>query len=355
MTGVWHVPVHDSTRIRDARVAAECAAAAAALGEARTASAALVATELATNVLKHGGGGQVLIEVVPHTQSGGPADTIQILALDHGPGIADPHAAFRDGYSTAASLGVGLGACLRAATAFDLHSRPGHGTIALARVGPQRPAHADQGGALTVRAAGVHLSLDAAPQSGDAFTHVTVDQKITMMVADGLGHGSRAAQASDAAVACVHQHPDTPPSQLLPILDTALRGTRGAAIALAQVDLHTGTLTFAGTGNIGARLRTGPRWDHLLSRPGIIGAYQHATTPPLQRRPWGPDSMLVLHSDGVPSRWQYPDDPGLPQHDPAVIAAAILRDALNPATPLRDDTTIAVLTNNPHRPHGAQP
>ncbi|MGW1274801.1 phosphatase, partial [Streptomyces sp. NPDC002491] len=48
MTRVWDVPVHDSTRVRDARVAAEGAAALARLDGQRTADAALVATELAT-------------------------------------------------------------------------------------------------------------------------------------------------------------------------------------------------------------------------------------------------------------------------------------------------------------------
>ena len=51
MTRVWDVPVHDSTRVRDARVAARGAAALAGLDEPRTAAAALVATELATNLL----------------------------------------------------------------------------------------------------------------------------------------------------------------------------------------------------------------------------------------------------------------------------------------------------------------
>ncbi|MFF1631590.1 phosphatase, partial [Streptomyces sp. NPDC058272] len=64
MTRVWDVPVHDSTRVRDVRVAAEHAAEHAGLDQDRTAAAALVATELATNLLKHGGGGQILIDTV---------------------------------------------------------------------------------------------------------------------------------------------------------------------------------------------------------------------------------------------------------------------------------------------------
>jgi anti-sigma regulatory factor (Ser/Thr protein kinase) len=138
MPRVWDVPVRDSTRVRDARVAAEGAAALAGLDERRTAAAALVATELATNLLKHAEGGQVLIDIVapPAPQEGGAqARVVQIAAIDHGPGIADLPAALRDGFSTTGSLGAGLGTCQRLADDFALHSTPGRGTVAVARVG----------------------------------------------------------------------------------------------------------------------------------------------------------------------------------------------------------------------------
>ena len=89
MSRVWDVPVHDSTRVRDARVAAEHAADLAGLDPARSAAAALVATELATNLVKHTRGGQLLVEPVPAPApdgTGDPARFVQIAAIDHGPG-----------------------------------------------------------------------------------------------------------------------------------------------------------------------------------------------------------------------------------------------------------------------------
>ncbi|MET9765659.1 anti-sigma regulatory factor, partial [Streptomyces sp. NPDC006372] len=141
MPRLWDVPVRDSTRVRDARVAAEGAAALAGLDERRTAAAALVSTELATNLLKHAEGGQVLIDVVdpPVLREGGAESrVVQIVAIDHGPGIRDMPTALRDGFSTTRSLGAGLGTCLRLADSFDLHSTPGRGTVAVARVGTTR-------------------------------------------------------------------------------------------------------------------------------------------------------------------------------------------------------------------------
>ncbi len=69
----------------------------------------------------------------------GPAAWVQLAALDTGPGIPDVDAAMADGYSTANSLGGGLGACRRAAGVFDLYTAPGAGTTVIARIGPGSP------------------------------------------------------------------------------------------------------------------------------------------------------------------------------------------------------------------------
>ena len=502
MPRVWDVPVRDSTRVRDAGVAAEAAAALAGLDERRTAAAALVATELATNLLKHAEGGQVLIEVVapPARREGREGSrAVQIAAIDHGPGIADVPAALRDGFSTGRSLGAGLGTCRRLSDDFALHSVPGRGTVAVARVsttprggevpvrpadgvfaggqwpggeppfgavacggltghptvsgeapgfagqtqgttggpapavgraqgagqgpyeapgqalpgtgtpappaapghaprrtGPpvrQAPAHgvahagtpgtdsasrtapshgladagadpigrtAPVGGSADsasgprhrslpvagVRAGGVNIPYGGAEYSGDAWAWVRAGDRVTLMLADGLGHGPEAARASSAAVAALHRWAHLSPAESLGRLHDALKGTRGAAVALAQLDLSAGRLRFAGIGNVGARLHTGGSWHALLSRPGIVGVHRPATLRE-EEADWTDDPLLILHTDGLPSRWTPPSGPGLPAADPAVAAAVTIRDASSPARPVRDDTAVAVLTSTP--------
>ncbi|KOG35155.1 ATP-binding SpoIIE family protein phosphatase [Streptomyces resistomycificus] len=345
MPRVWDIPVHDSTRVRDARVAAESAAALAGLDEPRTAAAALVATELATNLLKHAQGGQLLIDLVGPAV---PADNasgllVQIAAIDHGPGMADVDAALRDGYTTTRSLGAGLGTCRRIADDFGLHSAPGRGTVAVARVGalPGNTAPA-----AAARAGGVNAPFAGADYSGDAWAWARSGDRLTLMLADGLGHGPEAARASSAAVQALHRAAHLPPAEALVHLDSALRGTRGAAVAVAQIDTRAGLLRFAGVGNIGARLYEGDRWRSLLSRPGIVGVHRHATLRE-DRMPWAADRLLVLHSDGLPSRWTPPADPGLLSADPAVVAAVTVRDASSSARPVRDDTAVVVLAPTP--------
>ncbi|WP_425247204.1 SpoIIE family protein phosphatase [Streptomyces sp. NEAU-NA10] len=343
MPRVWDVPVHDPTRVRDARVAAEEAAALVGLDDSRTAAAALVATELATNLLKHARGGQVLVDTVaPPSGRGGLV--VQIAAVDHGPGMADVAAALGDGFSTTGSLGAGLGTCRRVADDFDLHSVLGRGTVALARVGAAAGTSAAE--RVPARAGGVNIPFAGADCSGDAWTWVYADDRLTLMLADGLGHGPEAARASTAAVEELHRSARLAPAETLRRLHDALRGTRGAAVGLAQLDVWAGRLRFAGIGNVGARLREGGSWRHLLSRPGIVGVHRPATLPETEV-PWGADRLLILHSDGLPSRWVPPSDARLLAADPAVTAAVTVRDASSSARPVRDDTAVAVLSPTP--------
>ncbi|WP_371673473.1 SpoIIE family protein phosphatase [Streptomyces sp. NBC_00289] len=344
MPRVWDVPVHDSTRVRDARVAAEAAAGLAGLGDERRTAAGLVATELATNLLKHAGGGHLLVDAVaPPVPVDGPGagPCVQIAAIDHGRGMADVAGALRDGFTTARSLGAGLGTCRRVADDFELHSAPGRGTVALARIGGTgRDGSRPPAGPL--RAGGVNIPYAGADYSGDAWAWVRADDRLTLMLADGLGHGPEVARASTAAAEALRRSAHLTPAEALRNLDTALRGTRGAAVALAQVELSTGVLRFAGVGNIGARLREDGTWRSLLSRPGIVGVHRPTTLREEQAR-WAGDRLLILHSDGLPSRWTPPSDPCLLSADPAVIAAVTVRDTSSPAGPVRDDTAVAVL------------
>ncbi|MFH8336383.1 SpoIIE family protein phosphatase [Streptomyces sp. AM6-12] len=355
MSRVWDIPVQDSTRVRDVRVAIEDACAQTGLDPHATAVAALVATELATNLVKHADAGRIVINFT------GPADTlahavpcVQITSLDHGPGIGDVRAAMQDGYTTApSSLGAGLGTCLRISSAFDLHTCSGRGTVAVARVSSARPRVASHSRLLPsptgTRAGGINASLGRAEHSGDAFTWVRSGSQVTLMLADGLGHGDKAAVASTAAMDGLCRAAALPPAEILRHLHAALRPTRGAAIAVAQLDERVNRLLFAGVGNVGARLRNTAGWQHLVSQPGIVGA-QFPATVPVQHLAWQPDSMLILHSGGLPSHWTPPHDQQLLTHDPAVVAAVVLRDAGSAARPLRDDTSVAVLT--PTRPTG---
>jgi serine/threonine-protein kinase RsbT len=83
------------------------------------------ASELARNTLVHGGGGQMSLSVLIVDGRTG----LRLEFVDKGPGIADVALAMTDGYTTARSLGLGLGGAKRLVNEFEISSRPGDGTV----------------------------------------------------------------------------------------------------------------------------------------------------------------------------------------------------------------------------------
>jgi len=82
------------------------------------------ASELARNALDHGQGGQMTIEVV----NGAARSGLRLTFEDHGPGIPDIEMALKDGYTTGAGMGLGLGGSKRLVNDFFIESETGKGT-----------------------------------------------------------------------------------------------------------------------------------------------------------------------------------------------------------------------------------
>ena len=88
------------------------------------------ASELARNVLEHGGGGNVRIETVQNEIRKG----IKLPFIDEGPGIPNIEDALKDGFSTGSGMGLGLGGAKRLTNDFEIESTPGRGTkVAITR------------------------------------------------------------------------------------------------------------------------------------------------------------------------------------------------------------------------------
>lgn len=82
------------------------------------------ASELARNTLDHGGGGNVLVELVETDTRRG----VRLTFVDQGPGIPDVAAALKDGFTTGTGLGLGLGGARRLVNEFTVESQAGQGT-----------------------------------------------------------------------------------------------------------------------------------------------------------------------------------------------------------------------------------
>jgi anti-sigma regulatory factor (Ser/Thr protein kinase) len=331
--GTPHVPfpMGDASRVGEARRHAAALAERLALDATTAGRLALVVTELGSNLVRHARGGRLLIAQRQHGQP-----EVEVLALDDGPGIADPARALVDGFSTGGTPGTGLGAVRRLASDFDLHSEPGVGTVVLARVRPEghrRPPAAFHWGAVMLCAPGEQAC-------GDAWALALDGARAAVLVADGLGHGPQAAEASQAAVAQFVRAPFAPLAEQLDRIHAALRITRGAAGSLAL--LEPDRLWLAGAGNIATRLVSGTHSKSLAPQHGTLGV-QVRRFEPVQTE-WPPHAVAVLHSDGLQSRWQAESLVPLVARDPALLAAWLVRGNLRG----RDDATVFVLQRNVH-------
>lgn len=118
------VEIRSSEHISAARKQVQARAVAIGLSTLEITKFVTAASELARNVLVHGGGGTMTVREV---QRDGKR-ALQLDFEDEGPGIADVSLALRDGYTTANSLGLGLGGAKRLVHDFEFVARPGPGT-----------------------------------------------------------------------------------------------------------------------------------------------------------------------------------------------------------------------------------
>ena len=322
------VPVQDETQVAEARRAAVSLSRSIGFGEEDAGRVAIVATELATNLVKHGTGGELLIGAYDDRTGSG----VECLALDKGPGMADVQASMRDGHSTAGSPGTGLGAVMRGSHDLDIYSRPGLGTAILVRFREGRPANAKPSPEPVLGA--VNLPKTGEQACGDAWCRKAHASGFKLMVADGLGHGPIAAEAAHAAIQVFLAEHARSPGEILERMHLALRPTRGAAVAVA--DVGKGRVVFAGIGNVAGVLITNAGERRMVSHNGTVGHVAKRVqefTYPFEGAP-----LAVLCSDGLGTSWTLDRYPGLSQRHPTLIAGVLYRD-FNRG---RDDVTVLV-------------
>jgi anti-sigma regulatory factor (Ser/Thr protein kinase) len=308
--------VAESSQQGEARRAASAQARAIGFDEDTVGRVAVVASELAGNLIKHvPSGGELLIGSVKR----GGAVALELVAIDRGPGIGDFEQALRDGFSTAGSQGTGLGAVARLSDAFDIHTTPKAGTAIVARIwrdgSPPEPEVAV--GAVCVAMVGERLG-------GDSWSIVDLAGKTRILVVDGLGHGADAEVAAARAVELFEDARSLSPGDELEDIHRALRPTRGAAVALAEIDFAGRSLRYAAVGNIAGAVVSRGEVRHLVSHNGIVGHNIRRIQEFVYEIP--SDALIILTSDGVKTRWSLDGYPGLTRRDPTLVAAVLFRD-----------------------------
>lgn len=309
----WFALEDDATRVGAVRRAATAMAAGLGLAAHQVADLAIIATELSTNLVKHAREGMMHVRPVREADEVG----VQLVSIDSGPGMADVARSQVDGESTAGTLGIGLGAVARLADRCDIYSTPGRGTIVVAEVWCRKPP--DGWGWV----GGITRPLTGETVSGDCFAHRVSGDRYQVMVCDGLGHGPMAAAASQTAFGAFYEAPDGPPADVVRRLNAALGHTRGAALAVAEIDTRSASVKLCGLGNIASSVISGGQRHGMVSLPGIAGHHRSGIRE--FGYPFPSGAVLVMHSDGVSGRWELDRYRGM--QSPLVIAATLLRDA----------------------------
>lgn len=159
--------------------------------------------------------------------------------------------------------------------------------------------------------------------SGDDAAFLRLPDRLAFCVADGLGKGVPAREASRRAVACLAQRPEDP-AQLLAVADQALQGTRGAVMAAVSYPLCGGALRHACAGDTTTLLSTPGAQRRLFCASHVLG------TLPQRRRPFPaeeiaarPGDLILAYTDGLVSRVVLPEPAFLRGH-PLMVALYLI-------------------------------
>ncbi|MDP2342224.1 MAG: ATP-binding protein [Deltaproteobacteria bacterium] len=252
---------------------------------------ALVTSELLTNQLRHARGGRF----AAHRFERDGVVGIEVVAADRGPGLVDPPGALADRSpgSPHKSLGAGLGAVFRLSDEVDVDVRVGEGTCFRVRKLASSPRYRSE------------IGVFARPYPGEAIcgddaAFVRLGDLSTIAVADGLGHGVAAREASARAMAALGPNS---PDDVLREAERVLVGTRGATMAVLRCDRTTGLLAHAGIGDVSVRLEGGGRSSKLAGQSGTIGRGRLAPGRLLRvdEAPFSRGDVVIVVTDGVTS------------------------------------------------------
>lgn len=255
----------------------------------------LVVSELSSNLVRHGGGGELVLS--PHLDQSGPGITIE--ARDGGPGIKNIDEAMADGFSTGGSLGYGLGTVNRLMDEVEVISPAANNRGTVVTCCRRVPCQDVRPGPLPLEVGVAARPYPGEKVSGDAYFVKSWGTRLLVAVMDGLGHGKHAHQAGAKAREYVERHFESPLEALFQGTSHNCRGTRGVVMAVVRIDWARKEMEHASIGNVETRLFGVSDPPGMISRRGILGGKYPALR--TTSRPWQSGMVLVLHTDGVTS------------------------------------------------------
>ncbi len=275
----------------------------------------LVCNEILSNQAKYARG-TGLVQVWESALCGAAID---LFAIDYGPGIADVAAAIGDGYTTAGTMGRGLGAIARLADQSGVYSlqenhgrdQAWHGVAIWARFYASRTACS-----CGYEAGAFVRPYQDQPYNGDCVYHRCEARRLRWMHLDALGHGTDAAQAVQGVDRLLDT--DSAPEQVLANIHRFMQERRAAVGLAAELDFAARRLRLAGVGDISADIVRDHARQSVPFEPGVLGRTVGRMAP--TELSLEPGDVLVTASDGLRRSWSGQSFPGLWRYHPQMIA-----------------------------------
>ena len=296
-------------------------AASAGFGGTRLGEIDIIVAEIVSNLVKHAGGGQLLVKLVEENGLQG----IELISIDEGPGILDVTRMVKDGVSTKNTLGHGLGAMKRLSDIFQVYSQKDRGTVILIRIFEQelplfrKPPKAD--------IKSLVIAKPGEEKCGDGFFHVQKDGFIKLFLGDGLGHGPEAEHAVISAGAAFADCDEVDPAAIIRHINREVKKTRGLVGTVIVFDPQTAKWKMCGVGNITTRIVNGVTINskNYTAYNGIIGL-NVPNTLNVQELDYEKGQYIIMCSDGLKSAWDALRYPAVFRYDPSILAAALMKD-----------------------------
>lgn len=276
----------------------------------------LVVSEMASNLIKHGGGGEILVR--------SSAGFMELICIDNGPGIADVGKMMEDGMSTTKTLGHGLGSIRRLSDIFDIYSIKDWGTILLSRFYKDEvPQQQKKKNTAEVRS--VIVAKPGETVCGDGHYLKQTKDHVRIFLGDGLGHGPDANKAVSEAIKAFRFCPHDGLSEIIRYMHQSVKRTRGLVGTIAQYSFKDKSWQICGVGNIATRMYNAAGIKSCLAYNGIIGMNVPATMKEqVLLSEYG--QVLAMCSDGIKTRWESQKYPSIFRHDLSIFAAALYKD-----------------------------
>lgn len=319
--------IEHKSAVGAARRAARRAGMNCGLPESKLEPAAIVATEMANNILRHSGSGRMLVQVMEI--DGQPL--LAIAGMDKGPGISNLDLMMRDGESTLGSAGVGLGAMQRLSDQFDIHTSQERGTVVTCLFWPQEFKHVS---GWDLAALKVNHPLEQV--CGDDYMVRTRHNAVELLLCDGLGHGAKANEAASETLAAFARNLKTDAGEVLSDISQDISPTRGAVAAMVRLLRDAAKIEYAGVGNITTMVVGPERTKRFPVRDGRLG--DGPLSPHQESLAIEQGDVLIVHSDGLSTVRNLEAEVALLRRSPLTIAVYLLNTHFRG----RDDASIVV-------------